>query len=126
METSPVKRKSTGAAGSWNGTSIARDPKNKLDFSAKVALRAVGDPAPVVQAFIADLQAASAEPRLLTCEGLALLQKSARQAVTALDEAMQHDPSNTMYYAGAIYEITRQRKCDVIRGFNNIPNGYPW
>ena len=105
---------------------IAGDPQSLLNFPAKVALAAVGDPAPVVQAFIADLLADSEEPRLLACEGLVLLQKSARKAAPALEEAMKRDQPNRMYYAGAIYEITRKRPSGMIRGFNNLPNGYPW
>jgi len=31
-----------------------------------------------------------------------------------------------MYYAGAVYEITRKRPRGMIRRFNNLPNGYPW
>lgn len=31
-----------------------------------------------------------------------------------------------MYYAGAVYEITRKRPRGMIRRFNNPPNGYPW
>jgi hypothetical protein len=93
---------------------------------ARIALGAIGDHEAVVAGFIDDLKSDNEKTRIAACNGLVELQRFAKDAEPALRAMIEKDPANGVFYAGAIYEITRKHVGSMTWGFNNIPGGYPW
>lgn len=95
-------------------------------FMARVTMGAIGDSSAIIKSFIDDLRSTDEDKRMEACHALVFLQKYAHQAVPVLREMMEKDPSNSMFYAGAINQITQERLRAMVWGFNCIPGGYPW
>jgi len=93
---------------------------------AKIALGATSDPIPIIKSFVDDLRSSEKDKRIGACTALVALQKYARPAIPVLRAMIKKDPENTIFYAGAIYEISQVRVWPMVWGFNCIPGGYPW